>query len=145
MGLFQRFFHASLSTFPPFPTFSAFANFYVGQQKKLFLSENPSGILGKTHQEHANSFVLGPAVINTHTLFGVLPVYLLTAMQDASRLIDPRDPPRHQRVGATLYGQAQASACCLSFSTDCEHVTEQDTTGWASDTAGCWVSTSPSG
>jgi len=35
------------------------------------LSENPSGILGKTHQEHANSFVLGPAVINTHTLFFV--------------------------------------------------------------------------
>ena len=28
MGLFQRFFHAFLSTFPPFPTFSAFANFY---------------------------------------------------------------------------------------------------------------------
>jgi len=28
VGLFQRFFHASLSTFPPFPTFSAFANFY---------------------------------------------------------------------------------------------------------------------
>jgi hypothetical protein len=28
VGLFQRFFHASVSTFPPFPTFSAFANFY---------------------------------------------------------------------------------------------------------------------
>jgi hypothetical protein len=27
--LFQRFFHPSLSTFPPFPTFSAFANFYM--------------------------------------------------------------------------------------------------------------------
>jgi hypothetical protein len=27
VGLFQRFFHASLSTFPPFPTFSAFVIF----------------------------------------------------------------------------------------------------------------------
>ncbi len=34
MCLFQRFFHASLSTFPPFPTFSAFANFY---NRKFFI------------------------------------------------------------------------------------------------------------
>jgi hypothetical protein len=34
--LFQRFFHPSLSTFPLFPTFSAFANLYVGRTSLLW-------------------------------------------------------------------------------------------------------------
>ena len=138
-----RTFHPEISLNTPVHYYHMLS-FYITTKKTFFVRKS-QWYFGQNTPGARKQLCTRSCVINTHTLFGVLPVYLLTAMQDASRLIDPRDPPRHQRVGATLYGQAQASACCLSFSTDCEHVTEQDTTGWASDTAGCWVSTSPSG
>ena len=54
-------------------------------------------------------------------------------------MIDPRSPPRHQGVECTLLWTGILTGSQL---------TKQllaDTSGLASDTAGCWVSTSPSG
>jgi hypothetical protein len=69
--------------------------------------------------------------------FGVPPLsYVSAGVRDASRLIDPRNPPRHQGVSASLYGRPPSQVLnCLCA----------DTTGWAFGTAGCWVSKSPSG
>jgi hypothetical protein len=36
VGLFQRFFHPSVATFPAFPTFSAFAKFLYVENRFYF-------------------------------------------------------------------------------------------------------------
>jgi len=49
---------------------------------------------------------------------------------------DPQNPPRHQGLGVTPYGRASPQVLNWLWA---------DTTGWSSNTARCWVPTSPLG